>query len=272
MYGSDDLDLVVKYYDIAFGIHGKYEDAWYLKKVKKYGGPVLDLACGTGRIALMMARAGFHVVGVDNSEGMLNQFRRALAEEPGDIADRVTISKQDMTSFNLGRNFNTIICCDAFFHNLTVADQMDCLARVADHLAVSGGFLFNLPNPNCDYILSSKKSAGKAFVERGRYPLKESKEILVVEQAQDAHPPEQTITTKLRFTLLDADGHQRELGFSSWKSRYLFQYEAIHLLYRCGFKVESLVGDYQEGPVKEDSQLVFETGLQNNWDNASRAA
>jgi hypothetical protein len=91
----------------------------------------------------------------------------------------------------------------------------------------------------------------------------ESEETLVVEQAQDAHPPEQIITTKLRFTILDADGHQRVLGCSSWKTRYLFQYEAIHLLYRCGFKVESVVGDYQEGQVKEGSQLIFETVLQN---------
>jgi SAM-dependent methyltransferase len=263
MYGAEDSDLVVRYYDCAFGIHGKYEDAWYLNKVKKYGGPVLDLACGTGRMALMIARAGFNVVGVDNSEGMLNQFIKALDQEPGDICDRITIAKQDMISFQLGRKFSTIICCDAFFHILTVADEIECLARVADHLTERGGFLFNLPNPNCAYIIKGEKSAGKVFEERGRYPLMESEETLVVEQAKDAHPPEQIITTKLRFTILDADGHQRLLGCSSWKTRYLFQYEAIHLLYRCGFKVESLVGDYQGGPVKEGSQLIFETVLQN---------
>ena len=272
MYGSEDLDLVVKYYDIAFGIYGKRELTWYLNKVKKYGGPVLDLACGTGRIALMIAKAGFDVVGVDNSEGMLNQFTKVLGQEPGDISDRITIAKQDMTSFNLRRKFSTIICCDAFFHNLTVADEIECLARVADHLTERGGFLFNLPNPNCEFIIKGEKAAGKVFEERGRYPLMESEETLVVEQAQDAHSSEQIITTKLRFTTLDADNHQHLLGFSSWKTRYLFRYEAIHLLYRCGFKVESLVGDYQEGPVKEGSQLIFETGLQNKWNGAPRTA
>ena len=59
MYGSEDLDFVVKYYDDAFGISGENELSWYLAKVNESGGPVLDLACGTGRLTLLFAREGF---------------------------------------------------------------------------------------------------------------------------------------------------------------------------------------------------------------------
>jgi SAM-dependent methyltransferase len=261
MYGSDETDLVVKYYDLAFGIQGKSETAWYLNKVKKYGGPVLDLACGTGGMALMFAKAGFDVVGIDQSEGMLEIFKRSIDEQPPEMRNRITVRMQEMTSFNLGRKFSSIICCDAFFHNLTVDDEMDCLMRVADHLAEGGGFLFNLPNPTCEYILKSKKSGGKIFEERGRYHLPDHEDFLIVEQAQDANPLRQIITTTLRFKILDPGGNQQQLGTSSWESRYLFKYEAIHLLYRCGFEIKSLVGDYQEGPVHKGSQLIFEAGL-----------
>ncbi|MFN2303271.1 MAG: class I SAM-dependent methyltransferase [Anaerolineales bacterium] len=269
MYGSEDTDLVVRYYDIAFGIHGEYEDTWYLNKVKQYGGPVLDLACGTGRMAMMIAKAGFNVMGLDKSEGMLNQFKRTLGQQPSEIRDRITIEEQDMKNFSLGRKFNTIMCCDAFFHNLTISDEIACLGCVAGHLTANGGFVFNLPNPNCEFIIKSAQSGGKTFERRGKYPLKETGEILVVEEAQDADPFEQIITTTLRFTIFDVDGHQNMLGLSSWKTRYLFRYEIIHLLYRCGLNIKSLVGDYQEGPVREDSQLIFESQL-HNWKNTNR--
>jgi hypothetical protein len=71
------------------------------------------------------------------------------------------------------------------------------------------------------------------------------------------------IETTLRMTLFDREGHLVEKGESSWKARYLFRYEAVHLLYRCGFQVESIVGDYRNGPVTKTSQLIFDVKLEN---------
>ncbi len=48
---------------------------------------------------------------------------------------------------------------------------------------------------------------------------------------------------------------------NEWSSRYLFRYEAVHLLYRCGFIVLDLVGDYTNGSVKEGGQLIFDVQL-----------
>jgi hypothetical protein len=52
--------------------------------------------------------------------------------------------------------------------------------------------------------------------------------------------------------------HIVEQGESTWTTRYLFRYEAVHLLYRCGFEVEAIVGNYRDGPVTEGSQLIFQ--------------
>jgi len=261
MYGSEQKDLVVKYYDIAFGISGEAEVGWYLNKARACGGPVLDLACGTGRLALLLAKEGFEVTAVDQSSGMLNQFKKKLKIQPAQISNRITIQNQSMSYFSLDTRFSTIICCDAFFHNLTVAEQMSCLDCVRAHLKAGGRFVFNLPNPTCDYILKCARSDGSDFEERGRYSNPDSSDILLVEQAQAGDTLNQTVTTTLRITRYDADGNEVERGESQWISRYLFRYEAIHLLYRCGFTVEQLVGDYKKGPVTEAGQLVFQVKL-----------
>ena len=258
MYGSEDLDFVVKYYDDAFGISGENELSWYLAKVNESGGPVLDLACGTGRLTLLFAREGFEVTAIDQSKGMIKQFKKKLTQEEVGIRQRIRIGNQNMADFHLDRKFRTVICCDAFFHNLRVDDQMKCLKRVADHLKPDGRFLFNLPNPTCKFILECSDTSEGRFQERGRYPLENMDETLLVEQANSADTLNQIITTKLRFTRLDEAGKIIEESESSWKTRYLFKYEAIHLLYRCGFRINHLVGDYLNGPVRDGGQLIFD--------------
>ena len=121
-----------------------------------------------------------------------------------------------------------------------------------------GRFVFNLPNPTCEFILNAKESEGKEFVERGRYSLKEGQGTLLVEHAQDGCLLDQTITTTMRITRFDANGKEVGQHQSRWASRYMFKYEAIHLLYRCGYEVESLVGDYEDGPVTTRGQLIFQ--------------
>jgi SAM-dependent methyltransferase len=261
MYGSETADLVVKYYDEAFGISGEAELAWYLSRATACGGPVLDLACGTGRLALLLARDGLEVTAIDRSAGMLNLFREKLKEQPPAISHRIRIENQNLSSFALGTSFNAITCCDSFFHNLSVDEEMSCLRRVARHLAPGGRFLFNLPNPTCEFILKSARSAGADFEEQGRYPLADGSGTLLVEQAHAGHPLEQTITTTLCITRYDPGGKEIEKGESTWTSRYLFRWEAVHLLHRCGFEVESLVGDYTNGPVTEGGQLIFQARL-----------
>ena len=261
MYGSEKSDLVVKYYDLAFGITGAAEREWYLHKVQESGDPVLDLCCGTGRFSLMFARDGYDVTAVDQSVGMLNQFRKKLQTQPVSIREKIRIENQKMTDFNLGRKFKTIICCDAFFHNLTVEDEIKCLRRVAEHLLPDGRFVFNIHNPNCKFILDSKASGGKNFEERGRYEFEDGSGILLVEQANATNIDDQTTSVTLRLTKVDPEGNKIEMDETGWRTRYLFKYEAIHLLYRCGFKVETLVGDYKDGPVTENSQLIFDVKL-----------
>ena len=73
-------------------------------------GRVLELACGTGRIALSLAEAGLHVTGVDRSEAMLTIARRKLASLPASVQERLTLVNQDMSALNLGRRSASSSC------------------------------------------------------------------------------------------------------------------------------------------------------------------
>lgn len=258
MYESIQDDIVVKYYDDAFGIGSIHEEAWYLDKVDAFGGPVLDLACGTGRLTIKIAeQKGVHVTGIDQSKGMLAQFTRKLAQVPENVQHLIHFEQQPMDSFKMEKQFNLVLCCDAFFHNLSVESQINCLLHVRDHLTPEGRFVFNIPNPTCAFIEYAERSQADTFTERGRFDLSDGG-YLLIEHAQAGDRYNQTITTTNRVTRFDASGNIVEKGDSIWTSRYLFRYEAIHLLHRCGFEIEEEVGNYKGEPVGLAGQLIFQ--------------
>lgn len=95
---------------------------------------VLELACGTGRVAIPIAREGIEIVGLDRSPAML-----ALARAKAAGLANLRLIEGDMAAFDLGRKFGLIfIPYRSFLHLLTVEDQTDCLKCVREHLLPGG--------------------------------------------------------------------------------------------------------------------------------------
>ena len=74
--------------------------AFYQGLAHQTGGGVLEVACGTGRIALALATVGLDVTGVDRSDGMLTTARRKVAGLPASVRDRLTLVDQDMSELS----------------------------------------------------------------------------------------------------------------------------------------------------------------------------
>ncbi|MGH3429815.1 MAG: class I SAM-dependent DNA methyltransferase, partial [Mycobacteriales bacterium] len=99
-------------------------------------GPVLELAVGTGRVAIPLAEAGLTVHGIDASEAMLDRLR----SKPG--GDTVAVTKGNMADVAVDQEFSLVfVVFNSFFCLLTQDDQVRCFANSAAHLKPGGFFV-----------------------------------------------------------------------------------------------------------------------------------
>lgn len=123
---------------------------------------MLDLACGTGTIALSFAQRGWEVYGVDASAGMLDLARRK-AEQTG---QPVILSQQDMRHFTLPHPVALATCLyDSLNYILTLADLRQVFTRVAAALLPGGLFMADM---NTQEALEHAWGNNTLFVE-GRH-------------------------------------------------------------------------------------------------------
>jgi SAM-dependent methyltransferase len=105
-------------------------------------GPALELAIGTGRIALPLSKRGVRVVGIELSPDMVAQLRA----QPGGEAIDVTIG--DMATTRVGGSFTLAYLVANSLANLTSQDaQVACFQNAAEHLEPGGNFVIELYVP-----------------------------------------------------------------------------------------------------------------------------
>lgn len=122
-------------------------DKWfeYINKVCEKNGfspsSVLDLACGTGQMALRFASKGLETVAIDLSAEML-----ALAKKKADAQGLdILFLNQDMAEFELYGTVDLIVCClDSVNYLTSSSDVMDCFANVENYLNHGGYFIFDI--------------------------------------------------------------------------------------------------------------------------------
>src|SRR6201982_4159857 len=106
----DSYEILASHYDTGYCSKQDLVDVpFYLDLARKSGGPVLEVACGTGRVLLPIARRGLEIHGVDNSRPMLAILKNTLAREPQDARRCVTLHEGDMRDFRLGAQFPLVI-------------------------------------------------------------------------------------------------------------------------------------------------------------------
>ena len=100
------------------------------------GGPVLELAIGTGRIALPLAATGVRVDGIDFSAPMVAKLRA----KPG--GEQIDVTMGDFADVGVAGNYRLIyVVFNSFFNLLTQDDQVRCFENVAAHLGDDGSFV-----------------------------------------------------------------------------------------------------------------------------------
>lgn len=107
------------------------------------GRPALELAIGTGRVALPLSRRGVPVSGIELSQAMVERLRA----KPGSEAIKVTLG--DMTSTRVDGDFGLVYLVFNTIKNLLTQDaQVDCFRNAAAHLAPGGSFVIEVSVPS----------------------------------------------------------------------------------------------------------------------------
>src|ERR1700674_4208474 len=100
------------------------------------GGPALELAIGTGRIALPLAARGVRVDGIDFSPAMVAKLR---VKEGG---DQISVTMGDFAEVGVSGTYKLIyIVFNSLFNLLTQHDQVRCFENVSSHLTDDGVFV-----------------------------------------------------------------------------------------------------------------------------------
>src|SRR5215831_10914931 len=140
---------------------GYYDDFPLTEQwARTLGGPLLDLACGTGRMALRMAELGYQITGVDITPEMITWAKQKAANQGLSIEWVLA----DARAFHLHKQFPFIYMLENVFQFfLTREDQEAMLACVYEHLLPDGCFLFETRNPNPRNLQQVRHPQGNTY-------------------------------------------------------------------------------------------------------------
>jgi SAM-dependent methyltransferase len=115
----------------------------YLQHAQHSGSPILELGCGTGRLLIPLALAGFQVIGIDLYASMLKATSEKAARLDEIVRKRVSLLQADMSRFSLRQRFNmAYISANTIFY-LSRHKQRGCLECTYDALKPGGTILID---------------------------------------------------------------------------------------------------------------------------------
>lgn len=245
-----------EYYDASPVVTGRQDVPFYLAAAHGFGDPVLELGCGTGRITLALAQAGYRVTGLDLSGQMLARCEEKRAALSTETRERVHLVQGDMTRFDLGEKFRLVIIpFRPFQHLLETQQQLDCLACAQKHLLPGGHLIVDF------FHTDPRRMHDPAFQKESaplaEYAMSGGRRVVLTERTAAFHRAEQCNDVEMHYSVTHPDGRKERLTFA-FTVRYFFRFEVEHLLTRCDFRVAALYGNFDRSLLTDASpEMIF---------------
>ncbi len=212
-------------------------------------GHVLELACGSGRVTIGLARQGFDVLGIDLSQPMLERAKARVSRLGRAAKKRVHLLRADMRSFALGRRYPLIVMAfNSFEHLYTRVDVAACLKQVAQHLEPDGRFVFDVQLPDMRWLCRSPEIRWSRTMFR--HPGTGKKTEYTTNHSYD--PISQIVLIRLYYKT-DEDGRE-DTQVINLSQRKFFPAELEMLLSANGFCAVERYGDFQDHPLNQDAE------------------
>ena len=256
----DEYMAIAELYDYVVPYRERADVGFFVEAAKVSDGPVLEVGCGTGRVLIPTAQTGIEITGLDLSPHMLAICRERLKAEPEEVRTRVRLVEGDMRQFELAQSFQLVTLPFRPFQHLTrVEEQLACLSCIRQHLREGGKLILDIFNPKLESLV--QKDFGKEMAEEPEFSMPDGRRVIRRHTVVSRDVANQINTVELIYYVTHPDGHQERL-VQAFPMRYLFRFEAEHLLSRAGFTVEQLYADYDKSPYgsKYPGELIFVAG------------
>ncbi|MEH1861784.1 MAG: methyltransferase domain-containing protein [Nostoc sp.] len=206
----------------------------------QYGDPILELCCGTGRIAIPLAEKGWQVTGIDVSESMLEAAKRK--------SSKVKWVKADVRNFEIDEKFSLIIfSANSICHILTMEDLESCFKCVKKHLKPEGRIVIHTFNFYTKASLEDLWNDSPYLYSVYQDP--DAKGTVVVTAVARFDLTEQLCYEKMFFKLVE---YQKEF-VEEVTYRIYHPNELEALLKYNGFTIERKLGNYEQEPFTSSS-------------------
>jgi SAM-dependent methyltransferase len=230
------------------------------KAIARYGQPVLDLACGTGRLLLPLLRAGVDVDGCDLSGDMLHFCRQQAARE-GLVPN---LYEQPMHALTVPRMYRTIYLCGSFGLAGSRKKDLATLRRCHAHLEGGGALLLDIeaeyasPESWAMWLEEQRRDLPQPWPEEGaRRIAADGSEHVAYFRYLDFDPLEQQYTRQARLEKWQA-GERVAWEVYTLRGNIYLKNEVLLMLEMAGFREVSVYGGYRdEAATAADSTLVF---------------
>ncbi len=226
----------------------------YLALAARTGGPILELAVGSGRLAVPLAADGHDVTGVDTDPAMLARAREAADAAGKAVGRRVRLVEGDARSVRLpdaGEYRLAAIPLNSIFLMGSRADQQLAVATLAAHLAPGGLATVDAWLPDADDLA---RYDGRLVLEWVREDPGSGRTVTKAGSAvYDA------VTSSVRLTTIFEEGHPGEPPIR-WvrvdRLRLVNPDELVVFAEAAGLVVETLAGDYDLGELEAGAERV----------------
>ena len=204
-------------------------------------GILLDLGCGTGTMTEKLADYGYDMIGVDNSEDMLELAMEKRMESGKDILYLL----QDMREFELyGTMRAAVSVCDSMNYILEEEDLLEVFCLANNYLDPGGIFVFDMNTP-----YKYREVIGNTTIAENR-----EEGSFIWENCFD----EESQVNEYALTLFIKEEDDLYRKHEEFHYQKAYEPERVkELLEEAGLKVEAIYDAFTREPVREDSERIY---------------
>lgn len=264
MYNENLLRNSAWLFDVDHRDHLIDDIQFYIDYAKSYNCiNILELGCGTGRVAISLAKEGFNVTGLDLSDEMLDVFREKLEKLDkldDNTKDKIELVHGSMADFNLNKKFDLITAPFRAFACLTddkdIENSLNC---VKNHLTDNGIFIVNVFNPdlgrmNENWCYPERVQWERLDENTGNYVIKK-------DSGDKIDLKNRIIYITFIYEVKDKTGNISKFE-DKLKLKYYYENQLQDIIEKAGLNIKEKFGWYDKTGIQDaNRELIFVCGL-----------